>query len=76
MDLVDQDCFFAALLMQCKSGNHTFWKDLRKVRVNILSISENLLGLDQDDEMDEVQVDEESPLDEEKATTGNEEITE
>ena len=44
--------------------------------MNILSISENLLGLDQDDEMDEVQVDEESPLDEEKATTGNEEITE
>ena len=55
MDLFDQDCFLAALLMQCKSGSHTFlyrvadkdWKDWKKV-VGDLSVSEKL-GLDQDD---------------------------
>ena len=42
---------------------------------NDLSVPENL-ELDQDDETDKVHVDEEGPLDEEKATAENEETAE
>ena len=42
---------------------------------NDLAVSENL-ELDQDDETDKVHVDEEGPLDEEKATAENEETVE
>ena len=42
---------------------------------NDLSVPENL-ELDQDDETDKVHVDEEGPLDEEKATAENEETVE